>query len=111
MVLRAVARKMRECSRESDLVFRWRGDEMALLLTDTTREGVLLTAERIRSEVAKVGEVAEVPLHISIGGVLYPEHGATVGRLVSVAARSLSIAKQGGSKVQIGDAPRLTDKF
>jgi diguanylate cyclase (GGDEF)-like protein/PAS domain S-box-containing protein len=109
-VLRAVGQKISESTRESDLVFRWRGDEMAVLLTDTTREGVLLTAERIRREVAKVGEEAEVPLHLSMGGALYPEHGTTVGQLIAMAARSLSIAKKGGDQIHVGDGEHPIDR-
>lgn len=109
-VLKTVAQTIQRCTREIDLVFRWGGDEIALLLIDISREGVLLTAERIRREVKKVGEEAQLPLDISIGVAFYPEHGATIDGLISLADRSLYIAKKGGDKIHIGDNEYLLDE-
>jgi diguanylate cyclase (GGDEF)-like protein/PAS domain S-box-containing protein len=102
-VLKAAAEGIQRCIREVDFVFRWGGDEIALLLLDASREGVLITAERIRREVEKVGEKTRIPLGISIGVSFYPEHGTTIDGLISLADRSLYIAKKGGDKVQVGD--------
>jgi diguanylate cyclase (GGDEF)-like protein/PAS domain S-box-containing protein len=102
-VLKAVAQGIRKCTREIDLVFRWGGDEIAVLLIDTSREGVLITAERIRREVGKVGEEVQLPLDISIGAAFYPTHGVTMDGLLSLADRSLYLAKKGDNKIQIGD--------
>lgn len=109
-ILKAVAQTIQECTREVDLVFRWGGDEIAVLLIDTSREGVLLTAERIRKEVKKVGEEAQLPLDISIGVAFYPEHGVTIDGLISLADRSLYIAKKGREKIHIGDEEYLLDE-
>ncbi|HZR45675.1 MAG TPA: diguanylate cyclase, partial [Candidatus Manganitrophaceae bacterium] len=108
-ILKAFAQTVLWCTRESDLIFRWRGDEIAVLLTEATREGVLLTAERIRREVEKIGREAQVPLHVSIGAALYPEHGATIDHLISVADRALSMAKQRGGRIQIGKGEHRLD--
>ncbi|WDT77612.1 MAG: diguanylate cyclase [Candidatus Manganitrophus sp.] len=108
-VLKSVAQNIQECTREIDLVFRWGGDEIAVLLIDTSREGVLITAERIRSAVKKRGEEAQLPLDISIGVAFYPEHGVTIDGLISLADRSLYIAKQGGDKIHIGAEEYLLD--
>lgn len=81
-----------------------------MLLIDTSREGVLLTAERIRKEVKKVGEEAQLPLDVSIGVAFYPEHGVTIDGLISLADRSLYIAKKGGDKIHIGDEEYLLDE-
>jgi diguanylate cyclase (GGDEF)-like protein/PAS domain S-box-containing protein len=109
-VLKTLAQKVVGCTRESDLVFRWKGDEIAVLLIDTTWDGVLITAERIRREVTKVGEEVQVPLHMSVGAALYPEHGATIDQLITLADRSLSIAKQEGDKIHFGDGARRLDE-
>ncbi len=109
-VLKSVAQAIQECIREIDLVFRWGGDEIAVLLIDTSREGVLITAERIRKAVRKMGEEAQLPLDISIGVAFYPEHGATIDGLISLADRALYIAKQGGDKIHIGAEEYLLDE-
>lgn len=109
-VLKSVAQGIQECIREIDLVFRWGGDEIAVLLIDTSREGVLITAERIRRAVRKIGDEAQLPLDISIGVAFYPEHGVTIDGLISLADRSLYIAKQGGEKIHVGAEEYLLDE-
>jgi diguanylate cyclase (GGDEF)-like protein/PAS domain S-box-containing protein len=109
-VLKSVAQSIQGCIREIDLIFRWGGDEIALLLIDTSREGVLITAERIRSAVRRLGEEAQLPLDVSIGVAFYPEHGVTIDGLISLADRSLYIAKQGGDKIHIGAEEFLPDE-
>lgn len=109
-VLKAVAQTIHACTREVDLAFRWGGDEIAVLVIDTSREGVLLTAERIRNEVKRVGEEAQLPLDVSIGVAFYPEHGPTIDGLISLADRSLYIAKKGGGKIHIGDEEYLLNE-
>lgn len=110
-VLKRVAQKIVESTRESDLVFRWRGDQIAVLLTETSREGVVLAAERIRRAVANVSEETQVLLHIHIGAALYPEHGFTIDALIDLANRSLSLAKQGREKIHIGNGKhRLNER-
>ena len=50
-ILKAVARSIQEATRGTDLIFRWGGDEIMIILADSTREGILIAAERIRKGV------------------------------------------------------------
>lgn len=109
-VLQGVAQGIQKCIREVDLVFRWGGDEMVVLLIDTSREGALLIAERIRREVEKIGKEAQLPLDITIGVAFHPEHGVAMDTLISLADRSLYIAKKGGGKIHVGDEEYLLDE-
>jgi len=109
-VLKAVAQVIQGCIREIDLLFRWGGDEIAVLLIDTSREGVLTTSERIRTAVRKRGEEAQLPLDISIGVAFYPEHGVTIDGLISLADRALYIAKRAEDKIHIGAEEYLLDE-
>ena len=102
-VLRDVAVCIQDATRGSDLVFRWGGDEMLVVLSDTTRDGVLFAADRIREGVQKLSEKIQHPLDISIGVALYPEHCSSIDKLVLLADRALWIAKKGGGKVHIGE--------
>jgi EAL domain-containing protein (putative c-di-GMP-specific phosphodiesterase class I) len=91
-------------------VFRWGGDEILVVLSRTTREGVLTAADRIRNGVRGVGERSNVALDVSIGAAMYPEHAQTIDALIRLADRALYIAKRGGDKVHIGEEEyRLDD--
>jgi len=52
IVLKQVARVLRETSREVDVPARYGGEEMALILPHTDLEGAFSIAERVRTEVA-----------------------------------------------------------
>jgi diguanylate cyclase (GGDEF)-like protein/PAS domain S-box-containing protein len=110
-VLRAVAQGIQESTRGTDLVFRWGGDEIVVVLTESNREGVLIAAERIRKGVKKVvSDQAGVEMDLSIGAALYPEHGRTVDDLIRLADRALYIAKKGGDKIHIGEEEYRLDE-
>jgi diguanylate cyclase (GGDEF)-like protein len=110
-VLRAVAQGVQESTRGTDLVFRWGGDEIVVVLTESNREGVLIAAERIRKGVRKVvSDQAGVEMDLSIGAALYPEHGRTVDDLIRLADRALYIAKKGGDKIHIGEEEYRLDE-
>ncbi len=102
-VLRMVASNIRSAIRGSDLVFRWGGDEMVIVLEYETREGLSIATERIRSGVRKINESLGQRLDLSIGVAIYPEHGRSIDELIRLADRALYIAKKGGGKVHIGE--------
>lgn len=101
-VLEAVAESIKHSTRGSDLVFRWGGDEIVLILSRVTPSGITIAAERIRQGVRRVGEQMNVDFDISIGVALYPDHGDNEEELIRLADRALYIAKKGGYKVYIG---------
>lgn len=110
-VLKDVSKAVLEATRGSDLVFRWGGDEILVVLSRTTRDGVLTAADRIRHGVKEVGERHRVALDVSVGAALYPEHAQTIDALIRLADRALYIAKRGGDKVHIGEEEyRLDDQ-
>lgn len=110
-VLKDVSKAVLEATRGSDLVFRWGGDEILVMLSGTSRDGVLTAAARIRSGIQRVSERRQLLLDVSIGAALYPEHGQTVESLIHLADRALYIAKRGGEKVHIGEEEyRLDDQ-
>ncbi|MFZ5876789.1 MAG: diguanylate cyclase [Nitrospirota bacterium] len=109
-VLQEVAKRINESIRGADSAYRWGGDEITVLLSNTSKEGVLVAAQRIRDSVGKLNAASAGALDISIGIALYPEHGRTADDLVRLADRALYIAKKGGDKVHIGEEEyHLTD--
>jgi diguanylate cyclase (GGDEF)-like protein len=102
-ILKAVAKSIENSVRGIDLVFRWGGDEIVVILSDTSRDGVLVAAERIRNGISRISMGAHASLDMSIGAALYPEHGRHVDELIRLADRALYIAKKGGDKIHIGE--------
>jgi diguanylate cyclase (GGDEF)-like protein len=109
-VLLEVATSIKSSTRGSDLVARWGGDEIIIALTPSSREGVLIAAERIQKNVFKVATEKNIELDISIGIAFYPEHGTTVDELVQMADRALYIAKKGGDKIHVGEEEYRLDE-
>ncbi|MFQ5779676.1 MAG: diguanylate cyclase [Nitrospiria bacterium] len=102
-VLKEVARTFKDSTRGTDLVSRWGGDEIVVTLADATRDGILVTSERIRKGIHKISKTIDLNLDISIGVALYPEHGSNEDELIRLADRALYIAKKGGEKINIGE--------
>jgi len=110
-VLKEAAKAIQDATRGSDLVFRWGGDEILVILSEAARDGVLTAADRIRRGVRGISERAQLDLDVSIGVALYPEHGRDIEELIRLADRALYIAKKGGDHIHIGQEEyRLDDE-
>jgi diguanylate cyclase (GGDEF)-like protein len=90
--------------REGDVVARYGGDELVVLLPAVDADAGMIVAERIRAVVATV-EVGEgVRLTVSIGLATFPHDGTDPQRLVDAADRGLYMAK-GAQRNQVRRAP------
>jgi len=66
--------------RGSDNVFRWGGEEFAVLLSSTPAEGAMMVAERIRKNVAATpiqyeDNTTSVTISIGVGSIVPPDTG------------------------------------
>jgi diguanylate cyclase (GGDEF)-like protein len=109
-VLKIVSKSILDATRGTDLVFRWGGDEIVVVLPDVNREGVLKAADRMRPRISSISQQVGVKLDLSIGAALYPEHGSDVDELMRLADRALYIAKRGGDKIHIGEEEYRLDE-
>jgi diguanylate cyclase (GGDEF)-like protein len=93
----ALARSVESSLRSSDLVSRYGGEEFAILLPETTAEGALPLAERIRQKVESliVPEMGR-NMTISLGIAVYPKHGSDLTGLIKSADMALYQAKHEG---------------
>lgn len=97
--LKAVARVMTEQSRKEDVLARWGGEEIALVLPDTDLEGARGKAERIRERLD--GETLDIgsqraSITVSAGVAAYPDDGEDLETLFAAADRRLLTAKRTG---------------
>lgn len=106
LLLKAVARRMQGCLRESDTLARVGGDEFAVILPRVGNEqDALVVAAKICHELNRPFELAgEPPLSIScsVGVAIYPEHGTDEKQLAKNADAAMYVAKaNGGNGVQL----------
>ena len=92
---------LREVRKDIDIVARYGGEEMVVGLVDTTPEGMIETAERIRKAVLQLEFDVHKPdplrVSISIGAYLVtPDYKDNMMKAVSLADQALYKAKEGG---------------
>jgi diguanylate cyclase (GGDEF)-like protein len=91
----------RGMARASDFSARYGGEEFALILPDTSMEGALSAAERLRHRVTTLTMLPELTalnthLTCSIGVATYPIHASIHSDLIVAADRALYMAKTAG---------------
>ncbi len=101
MVLKTVAARVTEAVREIDVVTRYGGDELLLVLPSTHFSGAVTVAERIwssiRAEPMPIGEGRTLDLTVSIGVALYPSRDVSSKKeLLRAADQALYQAKGDG---------------
>jgi diguanylate cyclase (GGDEF)-like protein len=105
-VLLRVAGILRKCTRDIDFPARYGGEEFCLLLSESTLEGAVEVAERIRAELADVNFEGE-KVTVSIGAAEYPTDGESVENVLASADAALYEAKRSG-RDRVAKATRST---
>ena len=102
MVIIEIAKTLlKEVRKDIDIVARYGGEELVVGLVDTTPEGMIETAERIRKAVLQlefeVHQASPLRVSISIGAYLVtPEFNDNMMKAVNFADQALYKAKEGG---------------
>jgi diguanylate cyclase (GGDEF)-like protein len=98
VMLRQIGEVLRSSCRESDQVFRYGGDEFALLLPNTGRAGARTVAEKIQEAVLSVkgDRPAPTPLTCSIGIAVFPKDGEDGQAIILAADRACYAGKRAG---------------
>lgn len=104
-VLKQVSDLLRKSVRTSDIVARYGGEEMTIILPNNDFEHALAAAEKI------CAKIAETPFHlnpkvtknvtISLGVATFPDNGQTPSELIEYADKGLYKAKENGRN-QVG---------
>jgi len=101
-LLRGIATAITHAARDTDAVFRYGGDEFAVLLPRSDAFGLHAVAERIRASVEAVGAPGSVwaadGVHVSasIGTASFPADGHDAETILLAADRACFVAKRRG---------------
>jgi len=93
----AVAKVLSQIQRAGDMVFRWGGDEFAVLLPQTSTEGARVVGARILEAIAKIC-IGGLCLSANIGYATFPSEGESAGDILQLADQRMYIDKHGSSK-------------
>lgn len=99
--LALVADMVKTNLRKIDLAFRYGGEEFVVLLPGTSEIEAFHTAERLRSVIAATERLTEedgrrVPIRVSIGAAVFPDHAGSEEELFARADAALYRAKRKG---------------
>jgi diguanylate cyclase (GGDEF)-like protein len=98
-LMKSLARLLRSCCRQTDFIARYSFDEFAMILTETTDEGIDVVAQRITDKLqALTAEFSpQIPgllLAACFGVASYPESGSSKEALLSKANEKLMEHRQ-----------------
>lgn len=98
-MIRRIGEAIASNLRPSDIAARYGGDEFVVLLEQADSASAVLAAERLRRDVERTplsvpGGVR--PITISIGIACFPDHGVSVGELITQADEALYTSKKEG---------------
>ena len=104
-VLRVVAQRCKQQTREFDILGRYGGEEFAIILPQTSLSAATQVAERLRQSVAKhpiVIKDGHITVTISLGVAQANKATPTLDSLLDEADKALFLAKEAGrNRVQI----------
>jgi diguanylate cyclase (GGDEF)-like protein len=108
-VLQEVGRLLKDCVRNTDIVTRYGGDEMGIILLEVTKALAMEVSEKLRREVEKhsfLWQGMSVKITVSIGVAAALEEGIKDWNgLVNAADQALYQAKDGGRNRVLGWTP------
>lgn len=100
LVLREFANRCKNCIREIDYVGRYGGEEIIILLPETSINASLVVAERLRAAIAnkpiQINEGSELNITASLGVTSKDENTTSLEMLIARADQAMYVAKHKG---------------
>jgi diguanylate cyclase (GGDEF)-like protein/excisionase family DNA binding protein len=106
-LLHAIGSAISSAARTGDRVFRYGGDELALVLSDVDATEAAVVGDRIRRAVARLSASEASPVTITVGAAAFPADARDKNALISAADTALYHGKQSGENrvVCFADVP------
>ncbi len=111
-ILKNIGQFIRNNLRESDLCFRYGGDEFAVVLPKTPLDGSRIVAQRILDGVPKLNAASGLPLTVSLGIASWPTDGVLKHDIIHSADAALYHSKHKGKNcISIACEVALSEVF
>ncbi len=91
-----IAKLIKDTLREIDLIYRFGGDQFAVILPETSRNEAEIVVNRLREKIKKIVIPNVGAITVSIGMATYPEHGKEAEEVIAVTEHALYLAKYQG---------------
>ncbi len=99
LVLKEIALCIRKSIRLNDIPARYGGEEFVVIVPETSEQGALITAERIRTTIEQHVVVSldrQLKVTVSVGCSAFPENAPSQQSLIDTADKALYVAKETG---------------
>jgi diguanylate cyclase (GGDEF)-like protein len=105
-LLRRIADAMRGAVREADRLYRYGGDEFAVVLPGASAASADDVGDRIRAAIGNLTAHDVAPVSASFGVAIHPDDGTTKDEIVAAADRALYLGKPSGRSGRESDPSR-----
>jgi len=95
-ILELIGKLINKTIRNTDLAFRYGGDEFAIILPQSATNDALVVAERVRGRIASEMSKRDIRISASLGLASWPSDGVATNELINAADRALYYAKETG---------------
>lgn len=113
-VLKEISNIISASFRKTDMIYRYGGEELAIILTGTANENAVISLERVRSKIANhnfSSNGLETSISISIGVSSGADAIQTQGELIELADKALYKAKHTGRNKVVAYINEESDKI
>jgi len=111
IVLQKVSNIIKNSVRTSDLVYRYGGEEIIILLYDCNKGTALEIAEKIRMRIIELENNPYPPVTISLGVASYPEDGTEVRDVIRASDHAMLKAKGLGKNQSCASSKEYNTKI
>ncbi len=108
-ILTKISETLVKTTRQSDIVARWGGDEFLVIGHYNDEEGLQTFLQRLEEKLEYLSEQVKMPITISIGSAIYPNHSKDLFELVKIADDKMYHSKK--SKKALIDSNYLKEQF
>lgn len=92
-VLKCIAASLVNCTRKTDIITRWGGDEFLIVAPDMNNYDLFTFLNRIENQLKEVSMILNLEISLSIGVSSYPDDALNIDELIRIADKNMYLTK------------------